>query len=396
MIGLLVLALPACRDDSRKSNTANCELSSYGGEGPPDPCSCESRDEVARIHERHADDKRFISEAHLGKSVPEQEAARAISRGDFRLAAFFRERQRDAAFTTPGAVCFASPTLTAIRGYSYGFDIEMMVTVPNREFARRYNETLLADRSYPFRDICRSEELGKRPAQLAPSQFGFRNLAQTQMPIDLGEAARRGTLESMRRLLAQEPDQINKPDIFEMTPLAWAIAYRREEQARLLISSQAHFGGSACADPRKPTAPIQVARQLRWHAMVDLLLKGVPETDAAHFEDQPRPVASKISAFSAVLRKSVDPLLDKLPEDRFGSYQAELWINKQGRATKCALGPSTEMADLDSLICKTLLEHYPAESGRDRYGEAREGKLLVRLGLFKPESQSTRPGETPK
>ncbi len=143
-----------------------------------------------------------------------------------------------------------------------------------RAFGLAYNRVMLARPDFPYRDLCRVAADDYRPGvreNMPPHLWGYRPLAETGAPIDLYEAARRGTLASLRGWLARRPLDLHVPDLLGLTPLAWAVIYDRPEHARLLLEAGAHPYGEPYWERPQELSPVTLARDAGNRRMMRLL-----------------------------------------------------------------------------------------------------------------------------
>lgn len=137
----------------------------------------------------------------------------------------------------------------------------------DRAFALAYNAAVIADPRFPYADLCRAAPTTYRPSwreeRAGVVHWGFRPLAETAEPRNMYEAARRGTLGSLRRLIDARPLDIHLPDMLGLTPLAWAVIYDRPDHIRLLLAAGAHpYGEPFRTDPTK-MSPYTIAQAER-------------------------------------------------------------------------------------------------------------------------------------
>ena len=256
-------------------------------------------------------------------------------------------------------------------------------------FGISYNKALLADPQYPYHDVCRAAPPGgiqAHPFEVAsPHEYGFRNLQPTDRPIDLGEAARRGTLASLQSLIALDRKGVNKPDILGMTPLAWAIAYRRDDHAEALLREGASPAGADRLSA--PTSPMQIARAMRWRSMIERMLRHVPTSRAERLEDPPQLMAKNRLALNAALSAAAKPYLPRLAPDGRTAHAAIISVAADGNARACRMEPSTMYRELDRALCRAILRSQHWEPAHDQFGEPVGGEASVPVRL---QSDSSR------
>jgi hypothetical protein len=252
-----------------------------------------------------------------------------------------------------------------------------------RRFALVYNRALIRHLEFPFRDLCRPAADDARPPdfeQFAPDMPGFRDLKETDRPVDLYEAARRGSIASLRRMIAAQPRRLHIPDVIDMTPLAWAVAYDRPQHARLLLEAGSHPYGGPWQNQASERSPITIALEQRNRTLVSLM----------------RPVLTRLGmrvpATPPLLderRSRLDRLVrNQTPYGRTLAYLAgtRLNISAEGRVIDCAftMGTHTPNVSLCDLIGQ-LLRFFPAEDGD---GRAIAGSTYLRH--FAPEQTDPR------
>lgn len=324
-----------------------------------------------------AEMRRFERHVNARKPRPEVEARKAGDRGDFRFIAYNKGPIPGIYMSAFGVVCrppigswdrmtirwsFPSPSdVLPFPGYhaDKGRDSTPKRHL-NQDFARRYNLSLLGHPRFPYGDICRAgrdtSQRGYAPA--APMDLlGFRDLRVTESPIDLHEAARRGTIESLGLLLASSsPRDVNQRDMFGMTALAWAVAYNRPDHVRLLLDAQADPRGSGCNHQDQRWAPLDLAIRMERTDLVALL----------------RPYLRN----RRLLQGGLPATLNRPDSDeRFidaatateGDMRFRMGISRHGKVTSCTMlrnSPETEnIAALGSRLCEqafSQLRFFPA------------------------------------
>lgn len=225
-----------------------------------------------------------------------------------------------------------------------------------RTFALAYNRAVLARADFPYHDLCRvaaddySPELSE---VLRPGEWGYRTLEETDAPIDIYEAARRGTLASLRRLVEARPINLHVPDLLGLTPLGWAVIYNRAEHARLLLEAGVHPYGEPYRERALETSPVMIAREERNRGMARLIQ---PFLDAR-----------------GLSMPEVDPLLDRdrswpllfTQQPGWMFVGATLVVSAEGRVTDCHFqGPEGTEADCER--ARRSLFFLPAEDGSGR------------------------------
>ncbi|MDO9337431.1 MAG: ankyrin repeat domain-containing protein [Caulobacter sp.] len=207
-----------------------------------------------------------LSHLREGNITPEEAAAAAARRGDFRM--FQVDYVRGGEYL-PGVACatpYGQPPgilMTERRG-----DYVVIPDLPREQFdalTPRYNRALVSAPQFPYADLC------------APAERSYPSPAYAKAlrppfgpPRDLWAAARYGSAADIRRYLKTTP--IDQEDPFGMTALAWASARGRGDVVRRLLA--------AGADPLhrsskfgEPLSPLHVAVFSGHPALIDPLLR---------------------------------------------------------------------------------------------------------------------------
>lgn len=202
---------------------------------------------------------------------PEIEAREAARRGDFAMvvvARRFRTSPEGVTCFTPGGMPPATKA-TIFQGGDY-FVLDAQGRMPqDRElrYGARFNRALVERPEFPYRDLCGPEGTSLVAANrwLPPMRMAAREVRGP--PMNLHEAARRGSEADVRRHLVRASP--NEPDAFGMTPLAWAVSRGRVRNAHMLLA--------AGADPKitqefDPLSPLSLAVALGHAELIDPLL----------------------------------------------------------------------------------------------------------------------------
>jgi len=375
---IFAVLLFGCREDrQRVAQTSERERE----------CSLYTPEEIEEFRVRDRQLNGLIAQR---RADPKVEAAIAADRGDFRL--FGYSRVVPGIFpAVVGFECRANLMLSNsqwFRGMYSPSDVPPRDEAQRRTratygkgystFARSYNLALFADSRFPWRDICRPEATPARSifdGDVAPQNYGYRNLEETVVPIDTGEAARRGTTDSLERLAKANIGAINRPDPFGLTPLGWAVLYKRAEQVKTLIRYGASPVGAPCLGASQSYSPIQLARILRQRNIIEQMLPLMAPEAKQHLHDDPK--------HGPLPRNSFDFI--KNYEGRLGSRRRiEILVNidARGRPTECNLEPKTGIDELDRELCSVGLNKALWEPARDEFGEAMAGvgSLIVTFG----------------
>lgn len=250
---------------------------------PLDPAAADPRDPQRLCREQRrsaelaqgAEERRRQVEvvARLEGADPARDAAAAAVRGDFRL---IRGETMGGTYAL-GADCRTpadsglQPLTLATRFYS---DIPGSCETrggadPCRterlldSYGPAYNRALVSNPLYPYRDLCRpvAGTIAVHSLRIDdPVRYGFPDLAGTETPLDLHEAARRGSAAAVARTIAAAgAGGIDRADPWGLTPLAWAVIRRRPEVAARLLAAGASPIGAGCDEPGRPESPLRLA-----------------------------------------------------------------------------------------------------------------------------------------
>lgn len=213
-----------------------------------------------------------------GAADARQEAETAVARGCFGLISTFNSIPRGVGYA-PGIEC--SPSSSLLRYGRLGLlsfagrDIVLEEEEAQREqqelavleaFALDYNARIVAHPNFPYRDLCRLTSADYRPTYHYSeggnvTKWGLRPLEETDEPRNIHEAARRGSLASLQRLVTERPGDLNALDLLDLTPLAWAVIYRRASHVALLLEAGANPYGASYRDRPIDTSPLTLARE---------------------------------------------------------------------------------------------------------------------------------------
>lgn len=341
-------------------------------------------------------DRELFRRAGNGNADPVAEAQLAINNGDFRLFGYSR--------TVPGmfpAVYGVECRLDLMRQTAPSFFRGMFaasdVAPPDRAraerlfmqsystFATTYNRMITTSKVYPWSDLCRPADGSSRPGSDStpdPDEFGYRDLAETGSPLDLGEAARRGTKDSIERLAKADLTAINRSDPFGFTPLAWAVVYRRPDHAAVLLRYGADPAGSSCQGELNTTSPIQLARRMEWREMIDRLRPHLRTELSPALHDPPVLVPDAASELSRILEPKRRRHAERLPSAI--SIRAKVAIDADGNPQGCNLEAGSGVSAFDEEICAAVLDVARWEPARGVYGNPEAGVGELRLELRAP------------
>lgn len=409
-LSLAVLALSGCEGSEPPDNGET-----YVQESPAAEPACNDplADPATLERDREAD-KALKTLLASGQADPVAEARKAAAAGDFRLVAAVTLGGIDT--SQFGAQCVLrgglSPRMARVVTY-FGED-SLPTPAPSEApsggtedrlatFARTFNEALIADPAYPYRDVCRSVPVlavKKGAAAQEPNvakgperAYGYAKLGPLPENATLADAARRGNVAALRRMLDEEPSAdptgdaldapqtIDSPDLFGMTSLAWAIAYHRDGAARFLLARQASPSGAQCQALMDRDSPMQIARAQGWLQMVLKMKALVPEADYARLAEEPALPDGNKAQFNAELAKLGDRYGTIFNKDELTRHELKFTVNAGGRVTSCSFEPKTVSPEFDADICRLGAEVFKWKPARDAEGRSipGNGKLMIRL-----------------
>lgn len=420
---LAALTVASC-DGSEPSDNGE----TYVQESPAaEPACNDPLADPATLERDRLADRALKSLLASGQADPVAEARKAAAAGDFRLVAAVTLDGIDT--SEFGAQCVLAGGLSPrmARVVTYFGDDATATPTPSAvgteaagegedrlgDFARSFNQTLIADAAYPYRDVCRAipqaeEEAGAqgepaedakdkdaapRPKLASGRSYGYADLGPLPENATLADAARRGDVRALRRILASAPSAeatgdaldapktIDSPDLFGMTPLAWAIAYRREAAARYLLSQEASPSGAQCQALVDRDSPMQIARAKGWAAMVLRMKSLVPEQDYAALAEDPALADGNKAAFNGELAKLGERYGDVFNKDVMTRHELKFTVDPSGRIKTCSFEPRTVSPEFDADICKLGRDQLTWKPARDTEGRAASGeaKLVIRL-----------------
>lgn len=353
---------------------------------PPDLVQAAVAERNAREEARRAcaDGRTLRPRILAGTADPRVEATAAVDRGCFGLITTYSAIPRGVAYGA-GIACRPNGRLFRHGGLmllSFSGSDVLPATAEEAErrarefatleaFALAYNRAVLARTEFPLHDLCRVAADDYSPGvseDLTRGQWGYRLLEQTDAPIDVYEAARRGTLESLRRQIEARPVEVHVPDLLGLTPLAWAVIYDRPEQVRLLLAAGAHPFGEPYVGRVQENSPAMIAREERNRGMALLMQPVLERLGLPMPEVDPRLDRDRSSPYFFALQPGWTPAL------------ATLLISAEGRVTDCLFqGPDGTEADCER--ARRSLFFLPAEDGA---GRADRSKSILYIPVDRP------------
>ncbi|WP_275227476.1 ankyrin repeat domain-containing protein [Novosphingobium album (ex Liu et al. 2023)] len=320
---------------------------------------------------------------------PAVEARKAVVAGDFRLAAAMT---MDAAHPRLyGAQCRIAggldPWMARVIGVE-GEDAADDRSGAERahqsrvaSFGRRYNQALLADPRYPYSDVCRpGEDAGKASgaAGLAPEQaYGFPDLASRPIPATLADAARRGDTASLGRMLRSGRHDVNAADMFGLTALAWAIAYRESDAVEALLRAKASPAGSKCQSLLDASSPIQIARSMQWRSEILRMRSMVAPEEFDELAEQPQMFEKEEMTFRLALIELAKRHEEELARQESSVQLVTIAVDDAGKALSCKLEPGTPLPVFDREVCTLAMNVLRFRPARNTFGTAVPGEFTV-------------------
>lgn len=361
--------------------------------GSPQVCRDELSDPVV-LHAQRVSDEALRKALRRGTADPVALAGEAAASGDFRLAGAITEN--GVSTSIYGAQC-------RLRGGVASRSVRVLTFMDGppddarsadylakaEKFARAYNAAMLADGRYPYSDICRP--LDGKPAFMqddaaessSPDHgFGFADLGPLPPSPTLAEVARRGAVARLDRMIRTGRFNVNEPDLFGMTPLAWAIAYRRRGVSDLLLRAGASPGGAACQTIFDRHSPMQVARAQQWIGMLRRMQPLVSEDDFNSLQELPRLSDGDLDRFNEGLDKLNERFEEKFRKNKWITrHRIYFTVDEEGRATACRVEPSTTYPDYDEQMCALGLGILHWKPARGVFGNVIEGESSLVVGV---------------
>lgn len=321
-------------------------------------------------------------------------ARKAADAGDFRLAGALTEEGVSTSIYGTRCRLRGGVAPRAVRVLAF-IDGESAAPANTRHlaraerFARGYNAAMLADARYPYADICRPFEgepdLAQEDAQELSSlrhRFGFADLGPVRPSPTLAEVARRGSVARLDRMIRTGKYDVNQPDLFGMTPLAWAIAYRRRGVSDLLLRAGATPAGAACQTIFDRHSPMQVARAQQWIGMLRRMQPLVSEDDFNSLQELPRLSDGDIDRFNEGLDRLNERFEPKFRNNKWITrHRVYFTVDEEGEATACRVEPTTTYPDYDKQICDLGLGVLHWKPARGVFGNVIEGESSLIVGV---------------
>ncbi|WP_404482257.1 ankyrin repeat domain-containing protein [Novosphingobium sp. BL-52-GroH] len=256
-------------------------------------------------------------------------------------------------------------------------------------FGRRYNAAILADPRYPYADVCRAVDKAG-PAPTLPDNpdagivqpYGFAELGPARMAYGLGAAARRGSVYDIGVLLEREKQDVDAPDMFGLTPLAWAVAYHRWPAAEALLRAKANPKGAVCQSLIDRESPLQVARVMRWYGVIRRMRPLVSEEEFASLRQKPRWDDASLIEFNHALTELKERYEKILKRQDFARHDLDFQVDEHGNTTECKMEPASVSPGFDKELCGLAVEIVRWTPARDAFGTRvpESAKLLVGFG----------------
>jgi len=316
-----------------------------------------------------------------GKANPAAEAGKAAAAGDFRLVGV--ATMQAVSTMVYGAECRVPTGLPqeSLRVLDFvDSPKHKLRDAAHRDFGIAYNQALMADKRYPYADICRPYHDGAGSARAtAVSAYGFRNLGPMTTVGGLGAAVRRGSVMEVYRVLGRSDTDVNKSDIFGLTPLAWAIAYRQPQTAEVLLRAKASPAGAACRTIVDANAPLQIARNMKWRGMIRRMRRLVSDEQFAALADGAHPENASLEEFNTVLQDLRTRYEGKTPKEKAIRHNLAVTVNPDGKATKCEFTPEIAGSWFNEAICEKALQTLRWRPARTSFGTPISGEVVLNI-----------------
>lgn len=352
------------------------------------------RADTAFLRKQRKSDNRVRKALADGTANAVAEAHKALDMGDFRLAA---------ATTASGISTEAYGVQCRLLGGLSPWTVRALAFIPESSvgagkqlpddtvtgFGRRYNAAMLADPRYPYADVCRAvdkvgpaPQLPENPDVGIEQPYGFPELGVARMGHGLGAAARRGSVHDIEILLERDPAALDRPDMFGLTPLAWAVAYHRWPAADALIKAKANPTGGVCQSTIDRQSPLQIARIMRWYGMIRAMRPLVTEEQFASLRQKPRWDDASLVEFNHALTELKERYEATLRRQPFSRHDLNFQVDEKGNTTECRMEPASGSPGFDKELCGLAVEIVRWTPARDAFGTrvAESAKLLVGFG----------------
>lgn len=318
-------------------------------------------------------------------------ASTAAARGDFRLAAVTSPEGISTELYDAQCRVLGGLAPWTIRALAWAPDLAAAEgrgqDDPVTDFGRRYNAAMMADPRYPYGDVCRPvSEAGPVP-EIVPGEaieqpYGFAELRPRHGRETLAVAARHGAVADIEGLLRVSREGIDQPDMFGLTPLAWAITYHRWPAAEALLEAGATPTGSQCQTVIDRGSPLQVARLMRWTSMIARLRPLVSEEEFASLRQNPRYDDKSLVDFNRAfseIRQRYDPILRRRS---FSRHEMLFQIDEKGNSLSCNLAPASNSPAFDKELCEVAIKVVRWTPARDAFGVTvpADAKLVIGIG----------------
>lgn len=323
---------------------------------------------IAKSRER---DGMLRGQLAKGTADPVVAAREAVEAGDFRLVANGTMPDLDDA--TFGVRCAVTNGLDpwTVRAVSVPAG---KAETPSAKFAARYNQSLVADPAYPYSDVCRPIDRSLTPTRTGS---GFVELGAPTDRYDAAEAARRGDAWRLRQLRRRDPGLLDAPDMFGMTPLAWAVAYREPVAIDYLLKAGADPSGTGCRALPDARTPIQLARAMKWQSAVLRMRPMLAPGTFEELREEPRMLEDSEIAYRKALMNLAGKYEKQLMRQKKSIQRVTFEIDAKGRPTSCRLDPGTEVEEFDAEICTMGISQLRWRAARNPFGVEVPGATTI-------------------
>lgn len=386
LLGVAVFALGACTPPVQEDKRM------WWTDWTPQAAVCDHGDMAPAVLKRQRLADEALRQAFLAKTAnPVAEARKAVTAGDFRLAAAMttKDDQAEPYGVQCRVVTGLDPWMTriiAFEGDEADGDpsalAELARAASVEDFGARYNRAVLASPAYPYRDVCRPIGQGKgaiaqERRSRADEPFVLFEPGPISRPASLADAARRGNAQALDRMLASQQEDVNKPDLFGMTPLAWAVAYRESAAANELLRSEASPAGASCQSLQDANSPIQIARTMEWRAQILRMRHLLSPEDFERLAEQPEMTDREELLFRIALIELAKRNEKALSKQASTMQRVTIDVDDEGAAKSCDLEPGTPLKEFDREMCSLAVSILRFTPARNTFGTAVPGEFTI-------------------